>query len=102
MVSELCVDVLLKGGGTVVVLCVGGVVSPAVGEHPLHVGDEQPLVAVVVGLQPLVHRLNQTGEFLQSSSPRCIKVYPDPNELMILTSLCLNGYINGGRNTDIR
>ena len=61
MVSELCVDVLLEGGGTVVVLRVGGVVSPAVGEHPLHVGDKKPLVAVVVGLEPVRHRFQVHG-----------------------------------------
>ena len=51
----------LQDVGTIVVLGLQGVVGPAVGEHPIHVGDEQPLIAVVVGLQPLVHCLNHRG-----------------------------------------
>ena len=31
--------------------------DPAVLEHPLEVGNEEPLVLVVVPLQPLTHRL---------------------------------------------
>ena len=56
MIPQLGVDVLLEHHRAVVILCVRGVVPSAVGEHPLHVRDEEPLVAVVVGLQPLPDR----------------------------------------------
>ena len=42
----------LEDIGAVEVLGLGGVVGAAVGEHALHVRDEQPPVHVVVGFQP--------------------------------------------------
>ena len=50
VIPQLCHDVFLQADGAVVVLGIRGVVSSAVGEHPLDVGYEEAPVAVVVGL----------------------------------------------------
>ena len=57
VIEKFVNDKFLKHAGADEVLGVRGVVGPAVGDDPLEVCDEQPLVAVVVGLQPLSHRL---------------------------------------------
>ena len=57
MVSQLCHDVFFHHRRTVKVLRVRGVVRATIRNDPLHVGNEQSLVAVVLGLEPLRHRL---------------------------------------------
>lgn len=54
---HLVLEKAVQSVGTLVVLRVGAVVGTAVAEDPLHVSDKQPLVHVIVILQPLCHRL---------------------------------------------
>ena len=49
--------VLFQGIGAIVVLGVGSVISPTVGQHAFDIGDKQSLVAIVVGLQTFTHGL---------------------------------------------
>ena len=57
IVFKFVLEEPVQGICTVVVLCLWRVVGLAVGQHPLHVRDEQPLVDVVVRLQTLRHGL---------------------------------------------
>ena len=57
MVPELGIDVLFQDDGALVIFCVWRVVGSAVGEYPLQVCNEEPLVAVVAGTEALMHGL---------------------------------------------
>merc|ERR550519_3142459 len=58
MILELIDEESLKDVCTVVILSLWCVVRPTVCEHSLHIGDEQPLVTVVVSFQSLCHGLH--------------------------------------------
>lgn len=61
VISKLGVDILFQNDSAVVVLSVWRVVGPTVGKHALKVSDEEPLVAVIVGLEPVAHGLQIHG-----------------------------------------
>merc|ERR1719370_802563 len=62
VVVALVVEEPLKDVCTVVVFSLGCIVGPAVGEHPFHVRDEEPLVHIVICFQPLCHGFHVHGE----------------------------------------
>ena len=62
MILELVLKESVQRVGAVVVFCFWSIVCFAVGQHSLHVCDEQSLVDVVVGLESLSHGLEVHGE----------------------------------------
>ena len=62
MIFEFVLEESVQRVGAVVVFSFWSIVCFAVGQHSLHVCDEQSLVDVVVGLESLSHGLEVHGE----------------------------------------